>query len=134
MRKQKYGDKRYLIMKTFILFNSILIIFLFSSCATFEKNTNSAMGAMDIAVTRAKTLWEEDQYKVTSEQIKQVNSRLISYEKAKEIFAKVMFAYDRSQTINNQYTVDIALTKLNYAAINVVDLIIEFDPDVIKNQ
>src|SRR5258708_16412732 len=108
------------------------LVSLIFGCATFEKNANSAMGAMDIAVTVAKAAW--DTYvangHATPDQIAKANLAFATYQKSKKIFADAMFSYDKAQTTENQTPVLMALDALNYAALDIVDLILLFIPEL----
>lgn len=112
--------------------SSLIALALFCGCATFEKNANSAMGAMDIAVTVAKAAW--DQYvangHATPAQIAKANLAFATYLQSKKIFADAMFSYNQSQTKENQTPVLMALDALNYAALDIVDLILLFIPEL----
>lgn len=105
---------------------------IFCSCATFERNANSAMGAMDIAVTVAKAAW--DGYvadgRASPDQIAKANLAFATYLQAKRIFADAMFSYNKAQTSENQTPVLMALDALNYAALDIVDLILLFVPEL----
>lgn len=97
--------------------------------ATFEKNANAAMGAMDIAVTIASTIWQRyvDAGGATTDQISRAKKSLIRYEQAKKVFADAMLVYDKDQSLSKT-PVEEALDALNYASIDIVDLIMSFVP------
>lgn len=112
----------------------LALVSLVCSCATFEKNANSAMGAMDIAVTVARTVWEGFVVsgKATPDQIAKADLAFAAYQKAKKVFADAIWSYNQAQTVPNQSTVNATLDALNYAAVDVVDLIMLFVPDLQK--
>jgi hypothetical protein len=94
-------------------------------CATFERNANSAMGAMDIAVTLAQTAWHRyvSTGRPSAAEIEKVKQYFASYQIAKTAFASAMQAYHDSQS-KDPNDVNMMLNNLNYAAIAVVDLVV----------
>lgn len=117
------------------LVSMLALVSLLCSCATFEKNANSALGAMDIAVTVAKAAW--DTYvangHATADQIVKANLAFATYQKSKKIFADAMFSYNKAQTTENETPVLMALDALNYAALDIVDLVLLFVPELANN-
>lgn len=120
-------------MTTAIKFaTSFVLVGFLCSCATFEKNANSALGAMDIAVTVAKADWETyvANGHATPDQIAKANLAFTTYQKSKKIFADAMFSYNKAQTTENETPVLMALDALNYAALDIVDLVLLFVPEL----
>jgi hypothetical protein len=100
----------------------VLASILFCSCATFEKNSQTTAGVIDIAVTVAMNVWSVyvAEGRVSQSDIDKVNKAFAAYTQAKKVFADAMAAYKSNP---NASTVQLAITALNYAASDLGDLI-----------